>query len=88
TRGGQTRAAIIKVLKESPQNANQLATILGIDYRTVRHHLQVLEKNRVVMSAGEKYGLTYFLTREMEENYALFEEIWKRLKNKKKGNNR
>jgi len=84
TRGGASRAAIIQTLREAPQNANQLATSLGMDYRTIRHHLQVLEKNRVVTSAGEKYGLTYFLSREMEENYALFEDIWERLRKKEK----
>jgi len=84
TRGGVSRAEIIQTLRETPQNANQLATELGMDYRTIRHHLQVLEKNRIVTSAGEKYGLTYFLSREMEENYAVFEEIWERLRKKEK----
>jgi len=84
TRGGVSRAEIIQTLRETPQNANQLATQLGMDYRTIRHHLQVLEKNRIVTSAGEKYGLTYFLSREMEENYAVFEDIWERLRKKEK----
>jgi len=78
TRGGITRAQIIGALKEAPQNANQLANLLEMDYRTIRHHLKVLEKNRIVTSAGERYGLTYFLSPEMEENYALFEEICNR----------
>jgi DNA-binding transcriptional ArsR family regulator len=82
TRGGLTRAKIIDALKESPRNANQLATLLGMDYRTMRHHLKVLEKNRIITSAGEGYGTTYFLTQVMEENYGVFEEfrnkIWKR----------
>ena len=84
TRGGVSRAEIIQTLRETPQNANQLATQLGMDYRTIRHHLQVLEKNRIVTSAGEKYGHTYFLSREMEENYAVFEDIWERLRKKEK----
>ena len=75
TRGGYTRAQIIKTLQESPHNANQLANQLGKDYRTIRHHLKVLQKNNMIISAGEKYGITYFLTPVMEENYALFEEI-------------
>jgi DNA-binding transcriptional ArsR family regulator len=82
TRGGMTRAKMIQILKETPQNANQLATRLGMDYRTIRHHIEVLQKNRIITSAGEGYGMTYFLSPAMEENYAVFEEIlnkiWKK----------
>jgi DNA-binding transcriptional ArsR family regulator len=78
-RGGVTRAKIISSLKESPQNANQLANVVGKDYRTIRHHLKVLEKNKIIMSAGNKYAATYFLSPEMEENYALFEDILKKV---------
>ena len=79
TRGGPTRARIIETLKETPQNANQLSNLLGMDYRTIRHHLGVLEKNRIIISAGEGYGRTYFLSQVMEENYVLFEEILKKI---------
>jgi DNA-binding transcriptional ArsR family regulator len=79
TRGGATRAKIIETLKETPQNANQLANLLGMDYRTIRHHLEVLQKNRIITSAGDRYGTTYFLSPAMEENYALFEEILKKI---------
>jgi DNA-binding transcriptional ArsR family regulator len=79
TRGGATRARIIAILKETPQNANQLATQLGMDYRTIRHHLRVLEKNRIITAMGEGYGVTYFLSPAMEENYGVFEEILKRM---------
>jgi DNA-binding transcriptional ArsR family regulator len=82
TRGGLTRAKIIQALKETPRNANQLASLLEMDYRTIRHHLEVLEKNRIITSVGEGYGMTYFLSPVMEENYAMFEEIvnkiWKK----------
>ena len=80
TRGGMTRVRIIQAINETPQNANQLAKLLGLDYRTIRHHLEVLEKNRIITSAGEGgYGTTYFLSPVMEENYALFEEILKKI---------
>ena len=79
TRGGVTRAKIIQTLKDTPQNANQLANLLEMDYRTIRHHLAVLEKNRIITSAGEGYGITYFLSPAMEQNYALFEEILKKI---------
>ncbi|MCL2358949.1 winged helix-turn-helix domain-containing protein [Candidatus Bathycorpusculum sp.] len=75
TRGGLTRAKIIEGLRETPQNANQLATLLKMDYKTMRHHLEVLEKNRMVTSVGDRYGATYFLSQTLEDNYGLFEEI-------------
>jgi len=84
TRGGTTRTRIIRALKESPQNANQLANLIEMDYRTIRHHLEVLEKNGIITSAGNRYGLTYFLSLELEENYAMFEEIWERFGKKEK----
>ena len=79
TRGGPTRAKIISALQETPQNANQLATLLKMDYKTMRHHLEVLEKNKMVTSIGDWYGATYFLSQTLEDNYALFEEIVKKI---------
>lgn len=79
TRGGPTRARIIVALKETPQNANQLATLLKMDYKTMRHHIEVLEKNKMLTSVGDRYGATYFLSQVLEDNYALFEEIAKKI---------
>ena len=79
TRGGPTRAKIIGALKETPQNANQLATSLKMDYKTMRHHLEVLEKNKIITSIGDRYGATYFLTQTMEDNYVMFEETMKKI---------
>lgn len=85
TKGGGTRAIIIAALKEMPRNANQLASELDLDYKTIRHHLGVLLKNGIVSSVGDGYGMTYFLSSELNENYQLFEEIWRKIgKNKKK----
>lgn len=84
TRGGVTRARMIRALREKPQNANQLASSLRLDYRTIRHHLEVLQKNRLIVSAGDRYGVTYFLSPAMEANYALFEEIVAKIWEKEK----
>jgi len=78
SRGGPTRANMIEILKETPQNANQLATLLKVDYKTIRHHIDVLEKNKMITSVGE-YGTTYFLSPALEENYGSFEAIRKRM---------
>jgi DNA-binding transcriptional ArsR family regulator len=83
TRGGETRAMILKLLKERPYNANQLTLELGLDYKTIRHHLRVLQKNKIVVTKGGRYGRLYFLSPEMEENLDIFEEIWGKIgKNK------
>jgi predicted ArsR family transcriptional regulator len=56
-------------------NANQLATTLDLDYKTIRHHLDKLEENDVVTSMGDEYGKTYFLTDRMEQNLDILDEI-------------
>ena len=84
TRGGINRAKIIKKLKERPYNAHQLAEELDVNYRTIRHHIKILEDSEVVKSAGEKYGKMYFLSDNMEKNYDDFETIWEQIKDMKK----
>jgi len=84
SKGGKNRARIIILLKENPSNANQIAESLKMDYKTVRHHLKVLEENRIIVSSGNKYGTPYFLTDIMLKNYALFEEIWDKIGKRKK----
>ncbi len=84
TRGGASRARIISALREVPQNTNQLATRLGMDYRAIKHHLDILEKNKLVTSTGGGYGTTYFLSAVLEENYTLFEEIVNKIGKKQK----
>jgi len=73
--GAQTRITILFALKAQPQNAQQLAENLGVDYTTVRHHLSVLEKNRILIAEGEKYGKLYFLTDAMESHWSNLESI-------------
>ena len=77
SKGGVNRARIIDLLHQRPYNANQLTEILGLDYKTVRHHLGVLLENQVIESnEGEKYGTMYFLSRNMEDNFVMFQDIW------------
>ena len=84
TKGGKTRAQIIKTLKKTPQNANQLATLLNVDYKTIRHHLSILERNKIIIPVGDHYSTAYFLSLSMEENYLLFEELTNQTKETQK----
>ncbi len=78
--GGPNRARIIIELLDRPYNAHQISEKLNLNYKTVRHHLKVLEENNVIISSGNyKYGELYFLTDNMMENYELFQDIWKEL---------
>lgn len=74
-RGGKNRLRIIQTLDDQPMNANQLSNALDLDYKTVRHHLDLLEENGVLETMGEGYGKTYFLTDRMEQNLDVLEDV-------------
>lgn len=76
TKGGINRARIINGLSNRPYNANQLAERLSLNYKTIKYHLEVLEKNNILISTGKGYGALYFLSDKMEENYNTFLKIW------------
>jgi DNA-binding transcriptional ArsR family regulator len=75
SRGGENRIKIIDFLKTRPYNINQLADALGVDYKLVQHHIGVLERNNMVIKAGEKYWVLYFISTYLEANIEAFNEI-------------
>jgi len=80
TKGGVNRAKIIDHINSHPANANQIASELQLDYKTVIHHLRVLSDNGLIITDNkDSYGATYFLTPLMEKNYASFQEILVRI---------
>ncbi|WP_435333177.1 ArsR/SmtB family transcription factor [Haloarchaeobius sp. TZWWS8] len=74
-RGGRNRLRIVYTLSEKPMNTNQLSKALDLDYKTVQHHLELLVENNVLMTMGDDYGKTYFLTDQMESNMDVLDEI-------------
>jgi predicted transcriptional regulator len=82
SRGGENRIRIIDLLKEQPQNMNQLAETLGVDYKAVQHHIRVLEKNNMVTKIGEKYAVPYFISNYLEANIEAFNEVGRQLTRK------
>jgi predicted transcriptional regulator len=79
-KGGENRARIIHELSIRPQNLNQLAEKLGVDYRTVIHHANVLKSNSLVVVEGEKYGAMYFVSPRLQASMNLFDEITAKLR--------
>lgn len=75
TRGGKNRLRIIRAVREKPMNTNQISKKLNLDYKTVKHHLELLKENRVVTTMGDGYGKTYFLSDQMEDNFDILEDI-------------
>jgi len=85
SRGGENRIRIIDLIKERPQNMNQLAEAMGVDYKAVQHHILVLEKNNMVTKTGEKYGVLYFISNYLEANLQAFDEVKAAIENRRSG---
>ena len=75
SRGAPNRVRIIEILRERPSNIHQLSESLGLDYKGVQHHISVLEKNNLLIKAGEKYGVLYFISDYLQHNLAAYDEI-------------
>jgi len=83
SRGGLNRIRLISVIRKTPLNANQLAKELGLDYKAIQHHVNVLEKNNLITRVGEKYGATFFISTFLEVNLETFDEIVTKLEQSK-----
>ena len=75
TRGGKNRVRILQAVDEKPRNANQLAEDLGLNYKTVRHHLDVLREKNLVRRSGDDYGAIYLPTDRLRQCWDTCEEI-------------
>lgn len=76
TRGGPNRIRILQRLNDTPANAHQLASALGLDYRTVRHHLRLLERNGAIARPVQNaYAAPYELAPYLAEHFDLVEAM-------------
>lgn len=75
TRGGANRARVLSALDERPRNANQLAEDLDLNYKTVRHHLDVLMENNIVTKSNHEYGAIYLPSDAAKANWETVESI-------------
>jgi DNA-binding transcriptional ArsR family regulator len=70
---------MLNLLIDRPYNANQLAEAMSMDYKTIRHHLEVLTRNGIITMEGDKYGAMYFISNTMEANINEFNQIWEKI---------
>lgn len=81
SRGAVTRILILCYLRANPVNANRLAGIFGLDYKTVKYHLRLLEEDELVApSIKGGYGAVYFVSRSLESKGSLLDELCGKLK--------
>ena len=80
TRGGPTRIKIMDLLIERPYNLHQISRELGMDYKTVQHHVRMLEENRILTPEERKYGSIYFPSAMFEGVKDIFLEIKKKVR--------
>ncbi len=75
SRGGPTRLLILNSLLEEPKNANKLAIELGLNYKTVTHHLEVLMENGIIWKDGEGYASPYKVSNLIVARLYLIREL-------------
>jgi DNA-binding transcriptional ArsR family regulator len=79
TRGGDNRIKILDILIKNPLNINKISEELQLDYKTIQHHMRILEKNNLITKMGDKYGILYFISNYMEKNIESYYNIKKKL---------
>ncbi len=75
SRGGINRTHIVNLISKMPSNNFQISKKLNLNYKTVKHHLQILEENKVVTCDDKaKYGSLYAISDGF--NIDLFTKIY------------
>ena len=81
--GRYTRMRILCTLTEHPANTQELANILELDYKTIKHNIGVLEKNEFIVRTGDGYGDIFSPTELILSNlstlYKVIYEVEKKL---------
>lgn len=75
TRGGLVRLDILLLLLEKSQNTNEMSKTLDMDYKSVQHHIRVLEKSSLITSSKKKYSNAYRLSTLLLSNKDVLEAL-------------
>lgn len=67
-RGRYTRLRIICAITEDPMNTLELSKKLNLDYKTIKHNINILEKNNLIIRVGEGYGDMFFPSEILSSN--------------------
>ncbi|MBI4162640.1 MAG: ArsR family transcriptional regulator [Candidatus Aenigmarchaeota archaeon] len=75
TRGGLVRLRILLLIKDRPHNTNELSRMLSMDYKSVQHHMRLLEKASLIMSSKKTYDNEYKLSTLLEANIDILKDL-------------
>lgn len=79
TRGGPVRLAILEMLAKNGKNINQIANEMKLDYKTVQHHMRVLERSSFVSKKMVKNENVYTLSELIKSNAEVMKTLSGRL---------
>ena len=86
--GRYTRLRIICAITGDPMNSMQLSKQLKLDYKTIQHNVEVLEKNNLIIRKGEGYGDMFFPSELISSNlptlYSVIRKVEAKLDRSKK----
>jgi len=86
--GRYTRLRIICAITGDPLNSMELSKVLDLDYKTIQHNIEVLEKNNLIVRKGEGYGDMFFpsdlITSNLPTLYAVIRKVEAKLDRVKK----
>ena len=85
TRGGIVRLKILMMLNRKSYNTNEISKNLFLDYKTVQHHIRVLEKSNLITSSRKRYANSYRLSSLLGANKDMLKEIWEKVDKGKNG---
>ena len=80
--GRYTRLRIICSITEDPMNTREISKKLKLDYKTIQHNIEVLEKNNLITREGEGYGDLFFPSELISSNLPTLYHVIRRVEAK------
>ncbi|MEM4630403.1 MAG: winged helix-turn-helix domain-containing protein [Candidatus Diapherotrites archaeon] len=75
SKGSVSRLKILKALQKKPMNIHSISQFLGLNYKTVQHHIDLLLENNFISKTGNKYGQLFFWSEQLKSKNDLFKRI-------------
>lgn len=86
--GRYTRLRIICSITEDPMNTSEISKRLDLDYKTIKHNIDVLERNNLILRKGDGYGVRFFPSELISSNlptlYSVIRKVEAKLDKAKK----